>query len=178
MVSFGLTAQTAALYSAAAAVTSVIICCVTKGLAPSCISTISVSVHLSPSYTESCLCAPPATVLCSMPFRTSSHRSIYAMSATTIILSITGQEANIPAVFRSMTSPPVFIYCLGRRPPIRLPLPAAAIITVTVLSLYIICPVVFLVLQISYGLPKSAAHLLQLLLCSCLYVCSLPQLLS
>ena len=177
-MSFGLTAQTAALYSAAAAVTSVIICCVTKGLAPSCISTISVSVHLSPSYTESCRCCPPAAVLCSMPFKTSSHRSIYALSATTIISSITGQEANTSAVFRSMTSPPVFIYCLGRRPPIRLPLPAAAIITVTVLSLYIICPVVFWVLQISCGQPTSAAHLSQLLSYSCLYVCSLPRQLS
>ena len=178
MVSFGLTAQTAALYSAAAAVTSVIICCVTNGLAPSCISTISVSVHLSPSYTESCRCAPPAAVLCSMPLRTSSHKSVYALSATTIISSIISQEANTETVFRSMTSPPVFIYCLGRRPPIRLPLPAAAIITVTVLSLYIICPVVFLVLQISCGLPKSAVRLLQLPSYSCLYVCSLPQLLS
>ena len=141
-VSLDLTPAVHAPYLHASSKIRLMISSVTKGLAPSCIITISVSGgHLhSPLYTESYRSAPPAVISFilsneNFSFISRLQYSISSSPVTRIIASISGDFSNASSEYAMTGFPSRSMNCFFVEEPIRRPLPAASTIAVVFIFL-------------------------------------------
>ena len=113
----------------------------TKGLTPSWTMTTSQSFETEarPFATDSCLTAPPATTRQLLGklkrSRISSLKPSSRPGSTTATRSSTHPTLRKRSSVRQMTGrPPISRYCFGTGPPMRLPIPAAAMIAAALIE--------------------------------------------